>query len=276
MDATMIERMTAKRKETPNVPAPDWAGKWIDGGKGLFLAGPPVRAMVQNLIDHQATPEGELAHGHLAEAKVLVLIRLGVNPDADGVGWSGKAQKATSRDRILAANADFVITINGDTWEEIADLEAGDEPTEEQRAALALRQVYILDHELEHCTYAVEAKTFKLDGKARAKNLGKMQALVTALGPDFIDKDEEGDVGVVRFVKRRKDVDGSIVRPHQVESSQGKLKLSPRSWRTKKDDVLDLSRVIARWGRRSFLVQRVEQILEDAGVETPAMEGATA
>lgn len=69
-----IEQLTAERAETPNIMAPDWAGRWQDGGKGLFVA----------------------------VARILILARLGQKPNADGLLiYAGEA--AASEGRLKAS-----------------------------------------------------------------------------------------------------------------------------------------------------------------------------
>lgn len=261
MDATTIDRLTAARKATPNVLAPDWAGKWSDNGKGLWLAGPPVRALAQNLIDRVADADGVACHAHLAEARILVLIRTGQKANADGLLELGKAGKASPRDRVLADGADFVITLNGDAWELVPDLDPDEKPSDEQLAALHLRQIYTLDHELTHCWYAVAAKTFKLAGKRGAKNRDKWRAFEKALGTDHLGTDEDGDLAVVRFVKRKADADGVVTRPPEVEASGGKLALSPRCWRIRKHDLEDWTHLMARYGADGPKLKRLCQAM---------------
>jgi hypothetical protein len=271
--------MTTRREKaaaTPNILAPDWAGRWMDGGKGLFLAGPEMRAMAQEIIDDMTGPDGELVHAHLSEAKILILVRLGMRPNADGLVSLAKCQKATPRDRILASDADFVITVNGETWgllpQEPADeddpdgeaVELPDDPTPEQIEAVRQRQRYILDHELEHCGFAVGVKEFNLDGK---KGEVPMRAFLNRLGSDFLSEDRKDGVGTVRFVKRRKDASGSIFRPVHVEAADGKLTLSPRCWRCRKHDLEEMTSVMTRWGRHGLSMRRLMRIFAKAQMQ---------
>jgi hypothetical protein len=79
-------------------------------------------------------------HDRLAEAKIALLWRKGLIPDADGRLALGKARKASDLERECGGLEpyDFAIQINYDIWPQLDD---------EQRR-------HLIDHELCHCEFA--------------------------------------------------------------------------------------------------------------------------
>lgn len=91
-----------------------------------FIDAPEVAEIAHDLLEEH--------HGHLAEARVYYLFRLGPWASKGDVVL-GKAYKVSDRDKYLHGY-DFLIVINKDYWPAL---------TEEQRVAL-------VDHELCHCS----------------------------------------------------------------------------------------------------------------------------
>ncbi|MDQ7790047.1 MAG: putative metallopeptidase, partial [Clostridia bacterium] len=91
-----------------------------------FVDAPEVEKIAHDLLEEH--------HGHLAEARVCYLFRLGPWASKGDVVL-GKAYKVSDRDKYLHGY-DFLIVINKDYWPAL---------TEDQRVAL-------VDHELCHCS----------------------------------------------------------------------------------------------------------------------------
>jgi hypothetical protein len=86
---------------------------------------PVVEMMARQLIGKH--------HGHLAEARIKYLFRLGKWSSQDKTTWA-KAYKVSERDNFLTGY-DFYIVVNKDVWNEL------DRDTREA----------LIDHELSHC-----------------------------------------------------------------------------------------------------------------------------
>jgi hypothetical protein len=277
MDAATIEKLTAERKETPNILAPAWTGRFSEGDKGLFLAGPPVRAMAQNLIDHAAGSGGELVHAHLAESRILVLMRTGQKPNADALLELGRQSKASGLIKMLSDDADFVMTLNGDAWGVFDGLDEGEEPTADDFAQQAVRNLDVLDHELTHAMFTVGKKVFKF---AKKNGWAKRDGFVKQLGGDLVGTETEDEISIVRFVKRRPEDDGTTVRPPLTEDQiKAGIKPSRRCWRIRKHDHQDWFARQARWGMDAHCVRDLAKAFEEAGSPLsvdPTLVGAPA
>jgi hypothetical protein len=277
MDERTIRQLTAQRDETPNILAPNWAGRWTEGDKGLFVAGPPVRAMAQNLIDHAAGEGGEVVHARLAEARILVLMRTGQKPNADALLELGRQSKASGLVKMLADDADFVLTLNGDAWDRFEGLDGDDDPDEEDVLRQAVKNLDVLDHELTHAAFTVGRKRFKL---AKKNGWTKRDGFIRQLGSDLIGTETEDDISVVRFVKRRPEADGTTIRPPlTADQVKAGVKLSRRVWRIRKHDHQDWFERQARWGMDAHCVRDLARAFEKAGSSLSidaAMAGASA
>jgi hypothetical protein len=252
-----IERYLRMRGETPNILTPAWMREYSQDAKFIRLADAPARAMAQNLIDELADAGGALVHSHLAEARILIVIDQGTAPKLlDPVKNTalikrGCARKASPLVRMLGAEADFVITFSAAEW----DPDDADD-SEEMKHLKQVRRMVLVDHELEHCSFAASKKYVSMK---------KLDAFVQALGEDHIatDKDDVNNKGAVavRFVKRRPSgPDGEIFRPGVVYGDKKAAwpDISPRVWRMRDHDVQDFLDAMGRWGENS---ERVRQVM---------------
>lgn len=263
MDEKLYETLVQSRDQTPNILAPAWTGRWSEGDKGLFLAGPPVRAMAQNLIDHATGSGGELVHAHLAEARILVLMRTGQRPSADALLELGRQSKASGLIKMLSDDADFVMTLNGDAWDSFDELDDDEQPTEEDFRRRAVRNLDVLDHELYHASFSIGRKRFKC---ARKNGWHKRDLFIQELKGDLLGTETEDDISIVRFIKRRPDVDGLTVRPPLTDDQvKAGIRLSRRCWRIRKHNHQDWFDRQARWGMDSHAVRDLAKAFEKAG-----------
>lgn len=181
---------------------------WEDGAKSLIIAPAQPRNIAQNLID----TVGE--HGHLKEAKVLLLFKGGIAADADFRIELGKAKKATPLAKFLSGGcdgpqADFIVYLNAEQW-----------PDLDKRPRVAL-----VDHQLSHCGCTIGATRFVPDMTTAIRQFED------TLGDDYLTtvggKEDGVDVTIVRFRLRKGEI------------SPGKAGYAeqPLTWRVRKHDV---------------------------------------
>jgi len=247
----MLKKMLKTRTKTPNVLTPAGLPAWRDGEKSLFLAGDAPRACAQNLIDALD------AHKHLREAKLLVLFRMGIKANADGLVELGKASKATPYLKLLAGEPDFILTLNGEAW--AAATERND-----HRLLVAL-----VDHELTHCGATVAGK-FIADGK-------ELLDFVKCLGGDHVEtcddvRDNKGRV-LVRYLKRRGEIKPALAGKPAVAGKPGDDDYAeqPFAWRIRKHDIQDFCDVVERWGAWTEIHKRIIDVMEKAEPQTPLL-----
>lgn len=184
-----IERLARRRDATANVLSPDLP-EWAMGEKRkLYLAPVAVRSMAQNLIDDVHD------HRHLRAAKLVIVMRTGVQPAADGRVELGKARKASPLLAFLCRGADFLITLNAGQWSNA-----------ERAGRLAL-----LDHELSHCGVAVGSQ---------AVPLAAVNKLVAKLGPRHLATRQDvtnADRAIVYFAREKAGKPVFALGKHDVE-----------------------------------------------------------
>jgi len=228
-----VAEMLAERKEMPNVLAPAREGVQA-AGKGLWIASDVERAIAQNLIDAVAD------HRHLREARICLLFRGGLKPDADGLVSRGKPRKSNLLMRLGLENVDFVIELNAETW----PLPCG-EPDAEFAAEAEREAVAVIDHELSHCAAAIAGRWVRAD---------KLLVFAEAVGEDLVEITDriEGDRTLVRYLRRRGEL-----KPLEAGWSE-----QPYAWRIRKHDVEEFSAVVGRWGAWDTQIRALYDVLE--------------
>lgn len=215
IDKTTLTKLTKSRKKTPNILAPP--AEPAETGKRLMVAGAEIRGIAQNII------EAVTEHRHLAAGPAMVLMLIerceAIKKKmlaGERVVW-GTTQKADAKVRLLggvcdrvggseAARPDFVITLNGDWLDLIAD-----------DAERQLKTAALIDHELLHCGAKIAG---------RFVPPAVVDDEVERLGADHIETrddfhNEQGDV-LVRYYHR--DDDDALtwkLRKHDVEEFHG-------------------------------------------------------
>jgi len=154
------------------------------------VADAEARALAQNVIDEIED------HRWLREARVLLLFRSGVQPNAENQICLGQARRAAPLVALLGERPDFVILLTRETWE----------------AAAPRKRLALLDHELTHCAVTIAGKFV---------SPAKLEAFVAQLGKRHIETTnitDDKDRTLVRYVKT--DADGRPrwrIRHHDVE-----------------------------------------------------------
>jgi len=214
---TDYKKLTNRRKQTPNILAIDSPG-CDDGKKQLYVAGPMLRSIAQNIIDN--IPE----HRHLKQANILLLIRY-----ADATAKKlkdgervviGRAAKASPRDKLLAAigvktenQPDFVVWLSGDYLDGIGATDKG-ECTDNEEALKTV--VALIDHELLHCGAKIAGAFVKdglLDGYVQELDKLHIETCTDVASPD-------GAI-LVRFYSMKDNKYTFMMRKHDIEEFHG-------------------------------------------------------
>ena len=219
----ILSKLRSPRKKTANILAPD-TPPFDDGKKEWWVAGPKLRAIAQNIIDHIDE------HRHLRGekgAKVLLLVK---KSEADAKKLNagefvnaGKASKANPQLKLLSAigmdtdhQADFVVWLSHDCIERLCSLDDDGVEVRLEDVDGICKIFALIEHELLHCSAKIAGEFVAADN---------LEAFVEEMGERHIEtcKDVAGEAGtLVRYYFL--DKQGRYVfkiRKHDVEEFQG-------------------------------------------------------
>jgi hypothetical protein len=218
MQGKILEKVIGKRKDTPNVLAPESGG--FDDGKTVWsVACQSLRIIAQNLIDHIDS------HVPLRTAKILLLVKSSQSQikklQSGEKCVIGKAAKASGQVKVLSRigrglqqAADFVVWLNGDWLDGCgATTNGGTECVLDEDNEGIAKAIALIDHELMHCSAKIAGEFIEPDA---------LDGFVQDLGKEHIEtcRDitrSDGAVLVRYFVKNKKGGYDFMMRKHDVE-----------------------------------------------------------
>jgi len=222
-DEKTLKKLLCKREITPNILMPDIRA-YDDGKQQLFIAGPDLCSLAQNIIDETAE------HKHLKLAKILLLVRT-TEKKKHGrrIGYAAKAklrEKFLSRyGNSIIDTIDFVIWLDGDWLAETGGAVNRGHDIKADNPEGIRKVIGLLDHELLHCGA-------KIAGEFVTKQ--ELYQYVSDLGMRHIETVED---------ESRDDPEEVFVRYYYVNKA-GKL-----IWKLRKHDIEEFEGAIKRNGK---------------------------
>ena len=230
----MLKKLLQKRKVTKNILMPDIRA-YDDGKQQLFIAGPDLCSLAQNIIDET------VEHKHLKLAKILLLVRTTEKKKPDRrIGYAAKAklrEKFLSRYGNSVIDAiDFVIWLDGDWLAETGGAVNRGHDIKADNPEGIRKVIGLLDHELLHCGAQIAGEyVTKQELDQYVSDLG-MRHIETIADERCFEQDEI----LVRYYCVNKE--GKLfwkIRKHDIEEFGGVIKRNGK-WNDRIGPVVDV------------------------------------